>query len=83
MSVPLQSVSTQLETIQTRLGMSLDDVAEMVKRTGLANPNAIRWMLQREYGIRHGDAEILVKALLEMPVKEQVEYPPAGALRQA
>ena len=56
---------TPLDVIQAKLGMSLDDMAEIVKRTGLAKHSDIRWMLQREYGIAHEDARILVNALLE------------------
>lgn len=74
MNTPARTVSTSLETLQARLGMSLDDVAEIVKRTGLAGHKDIRWMLQREYGIKHVDAELLVNALFERIGMEQAEY---------
>ncbi len=58
-------VQTQLDNIQAKLGMSLNDMADIIKRTGLARHNDIRWMLQREYGIDHEDAKMLVNALFE------------------
>lgn len=58
-------VQTQLDNIQAKLGMSLNDMADIIKRTGLARHNDIRWMLQREYGIDHEDAKVLVNALFE------------------
>jgi hypothetical protein len=63
-------IQTPLDVIQAKLGMSLGDMAEIVKRTGLAKHSDIRWMLQREYGIDHEDARILVNALLELQAKE-------------
>lgn len=58
-------VQTQLDNIQAKLGMSLNDMADIIKRTGLARHNDVRWMLQREYGIDHEDAKMLVNALFE------------------
>ncbi|WKZ41329.1 MAG: DUF4287 domain-containing protein [Anaerolineales bacterium] len=62
-------VQTQLDNIQAKLGMSLNDMADIIKRTGLARHNDIRWMLQREYGIDHEDAKMLVNALFESQVQ--------------
>lgn len=62
-------VQTQLDNIQAKLGMSLNDMADIIKRTGLARHNDIRWMLQREYGIDHEDAKMLVNALFESQVR--------------
>lgn len=56
---------TKLDSIQTQLGMSLNDVADVVKRTGLTRPGDIRWMLEREYGIKYEDAKMLVTILFE------------------
>ncbi|WKZ36824.1 MAG: DUF4287 domain-containing protein [Anaerolineales bacterium] len=62
-------VQSELTAIQTMLGMSLEELADLVRRTGLAKHNEIRWMLQREYGINHEDAKILVKALFESQIQ--------------
>jgi hypothetical protein len=63
------AVQTQLESLQTQMGMSIEDVADIVKRTGLTRQNDIRWMLQREYGIKHEEAQMLVSALFESHLK--------------
>ncbi|HRQ23102.1 MAG TPA: hypothetical protein PLF42_06695 [Anaerolineales bacterium] len=62
-------IQTPLDVVQAKLGMSLADMADIVKRTGLAKHSDIRWMLQREYGIDHEDARMLVNALLESQVQ--------------
>lgn len=63
------AVQTQLESLQTQMGMSIEDVADIVKRTGLTRQNDIRWMLQREYGIKHEEAQMLVSVLFESHLK--------------
>ncbi len=63
------AVQTQLESLQSQMGMSIEDVADIVKRTGLTRQNDIRWMLQREYGIKHEEAQVLVSALFESHLK--------------
>lgn len=57
------TVRAQLESIQSRLGMSLEDATKLVQRTGLTRPSDIRWMFEREYGIKHEEAKMLVTAL--------------------
>lgn len=63
------AVQTQLESLQAQMGMSIEDVADIVKRTGLTRQNDIRWMLQREYGIKHEEAQMLVTVLFESHLK--------------
>lgn len=63
------AVQTQLESLQAQMGMSIEDVADIVKRTGLTRQNDIRWMLQREYGIKHEEAQMLVSVLFESHLK--------------
>lgn len=63
------AVQIQLESLQTQMGMSIEDMADIVKRTGLTRQNDIRWMLQREYGIKHEEAQVLVSALFESHLK--------------
>lgn len=65
MNVLDRTNQTQLESIQAQLGMSLSDVADIVKRTGLTRQNDVRWMLEREYGIKYEDARMLVAILFE------------------
>jgi hypothetical protein len=67
-------VQTQLDTIQAKLGMSLEDMADVVRRTGLEKHSDIRWMIQREYGIDHEEAKMLVNALFEIHMQEQPSH---------
>lgn len=60
----------QLDDIQTRLGMSLNDMADIVKRTKLTKHETIRSMLQREYGLGYYEAKAIVAAIFE-PASEK------------
>ena len=60
-----QPIQTQLDTIQAKLGMSLNEMADIVKRTKLTRHEAIRSMLQREYGLGYYDAKVIVAAIFE------------------
>ncbi len=55
----------RLESIQEQIGMSIEDAAKLVVRTGLTQKNDISWMFQREYRIKYEDAKLLVAALFE------------------
>ena len=50
------ALQTQIETIQDKLGMPLDELADIIKRTKLTRHDAIRAMLVREYGLEIGRA---------------------------
>lgn len=54
-----------LESIQDQIGMSIEDAAELVRRTGLTQRHDISWMFQREYRIKYDDAKMLVAALFD------------------
>jgi hypothetical protein len=51
--------------IQEKTGHSLEELADIVKRTGLTTHTDIRAMLQREYQLDYGDATALVHALMK------------------
>jgi hypothetical protein len=59
------ATQTQLDSIQSKLGMSLNDMADIVKRTKLTKHESIRSMLQREYGLGYYDAKAVVAAMFE------------------
>jgi len=65
MSTLDNAVRIQLEMIQAKLGMTIHEMAEIVQRTKLTRANDIRWMIQREYGLSHGDAKLLANAIVE------------------
>src|SRR5574339_1302478 len=59
-----KSMQTQLDNIQKKTGRSLDELAAMIQRSGLAKHGEIRNYLKRELGLGHGDANALVHAVL-------------------
>lgn len=63
MSTLQQATETQLKNIQTKTGKSLDELAQIVKESGLTKHGEIRDMLKKELGLGHGDANALVHAV--------------------
>lgn len=60
-----QAVQTQLDNIQKKTGKSLDELAAIVRKSGLTKHGEIRDYLKRELGLGHGDANALVHAVLQ------------------
>ena len=65
MSILNQAAQTQLENIQKKTSKSLDELAAIVKTSGLTKHGQIRDMLKRELGLGHGDANALTHAVLK------------------
>jgi len=60
-----KAVQTQLDNIQKKTGKSLDELAVVVQKSGLAKHGEIRDYLKRELGLGHGDANMLVHHVLK------------------
>jgi hypothetical protein len=60
-----KAVQTQLENIQKKTGKSLEELAAVIKKSGLTKHGEIRDHLKRELGLGHGDASALVHAILQ------------------
>jgi len=60
-----KAVETQLKNIQTKTGKSFDELAAIVRNSGLSKHGEIRAMLQRELGLGYGDANTLVHIALQ------------------
>ncbi len=60
-----KALQTQLDNIQKKTGKSLDELAAIVKKSGLTKHGEIRDYLKRELGLGHGDANALVHAVLQ------------------
>ena len=60
-----KAVQTQLDNIQKKTGKSLDELAVIIKKSGLTRHAEIRGYLKRELGLGHGDANALVHALFQ------------------
>jgi predicted transport protein len=60
-----KAVATQLANIEKRSGKSLDELAALVRGSGLTKHGEIRDMLKRELGLGHGDANTLTHHVLQ------------------
>ena len=71
---------TQLENIQKKTGKSLDELAAIVRKSGLTKHGEIRDYLKRELGLGHGDANALVHAVLQSDGQRAAEGKPTDAI---
>lgn len=60
-----KAVQNQLENIQKKTGKSLDELAVLIRKSGLSKHGEIRDYLKRQLGLGHGDANTLVHAILQ------------------
>ena len=60
-----KAVETQIKNIQAKTGKSFDELAAIVRNSGLSKHGEIRAMLQRDLGLGYGDANALVHAVLQ------------------
>ena len=60
-----KAIATQLANIEKRTGKSLDELAKIVKGTGLTKHGDMRDMLKRDLGMGHGDANTLVHQIVK------------------
>jgi hypothetical protein len=59
-----KAIATQLANIEKRTGKTLDELAAIVKSSGLTKHGEIRDMLKKDLGMGHGDANTLVHVVL-------------------
>ena len=60
-----KALQTQLANIEKRTGKSIDQLAKLVKGSGLTKHGAIRDWLKSELKMGHGDANTLVHVVLQ------------------
>ena len=65
MSVVDKAIETQLKNIQAKTGKTLDQLADMLRKSGLARHGELRDFAKRELGLGHGDANTLVHTCLK------------------
>jgi hypothetical protein len=65
MNVVDKALETQLKNIQTKTKKSLDELSDIVKKSGLTKHGEIRDMLKRDLALGHGDANRLAHFVLE------------------
>lgn len=64
MSDVAKALATQLTNIEKRSGKSLEELAGIIRSSGLSKHGEIRDMLKRELGLGHGDANSLTHHVL-------------------
>jgi hypothetical protein len=75
-----KAFQTQLDNIQKKTGKSLDELAVIIKKSGLSKHGEIRDYLKRELGLGHGDANALVHAVLQSDSQRAAEGKSADAV---
>ena len=60
-----KATATQLANIEKRTGKSLDELARVIKASGLTKHGEIREMLKQDLGLGHGDANLLTHRALQ------------------
>ena len=60
-----KAFQTQLDNIQKKTGKSLDELAAIIKKSGLTKHAEVRNYLKHELGLGHGDANALVHAVFQ------------------
>lgn len=60
-----QATETQLKNIQQKTGKTLEELAAMVRNSGLTKHSEIRAMLQRDLALGYGDANTLAHFVLK------------------
>ena len=61
MSIVDKAFETQLNNIQRKTGKTLDELYEIIRKSGLAKHGEIVAMLKRDLGMGHGDANTVAK----------------------
>jgi hypothetical protein len=75
-----KAIQTQLDNIQKKTGKSLDELAAIIRKSGLTKHGEIRDYLKRELGLGHGDANSLVHAVLQSDGQRAAEGKSEDAL---
>jgi hypothetical protein len=68
-----QAVQTHLNNIQKKTGKSLQEMAVIVKKSGISKHAELRAMLMRNQGLSYGDANAVVHAVLHSDGKRLAE----------
>jgi len=65
MNVVDKATETQIQSIQTRTGKTLDELFAIIRESGLSKHGEIREMLKRDLNMGYGDANALAAAFLK------------------
>ena len=65
MSIVDKAIETQLRNIQTKTGKTLDQLGDILRKSGLTKHGELRDFAKREFGLGHGDANTVVHVCLK------------------
>jgi hypothetical protein len=65
MSIVDKAIETQLKNIQAKTGKTLEQLAALLRKSGLTKHGELRDFAKRELGLGHGDANTLVHTCLK------------------
>jgi hypothetical protein len=65
MNVVDKALETQLKNIQAKTGQTLDQLGEILRKSGFTKHGELRDFAKRELGLGHGDANTLVHTVLK------------------
>ena len=65
MSIVDKAIETQLKNIQAKTGKTLEQLGEILRKSGLTKHGELRDFAKREIGLGHGDANTLVHTVLK------------------
>lgn len=74
-----KAIQTQIDNIQKKTGMSLAQLTDLVKKSGLTKHGEIRDMFKQKLGLGHGDANTLVHVILKSDGTRAAEGKPMAA----
>lgn len=75
-----KAIQTQIDNIQKKTGMSLAQLTDLVKKSGLTKHGEIRDMFKQKLGLGHGDANTLVHVILKSDGTRAAEGKPIAAI---
>ena len=65
MSVVDKAIETQIKNIQAKTGKTLEQLGDLLRKSGLTKHGELRDFAKRELGLGHGDANTLVHVCLK------------------
>ena len=71
-----KDLQTQLENIKRKYGKSLDQLHDIINKSGLEKHGQIRSMLKESLGMGHGDANAVTSLYLKPPAEEKADSDP-------
>lgn len=80
MSHPDKALASQLANMQTRTGKSFEELAAMVRESGLTKHGELVSMLKTTIGMGHGDATTLVQVLKQAETAPSMGAPSMDAV---